>query len=415
MARIEATQSGRGLITELGLDRPKGAILKGLSPHTRSLDTIDLAIKAAAIRPEPLTVITLPTPVEINAKSTVEAPKGPDLADIIDLNEHRAQRGLGRLRNAGRRIAASTAAAAFGVAALGAPVMASEAQKPSAIVMEGQMPSYSPTLVFDGKTAGFEAQAAWINPEKITSPAQAAAMFGADKYSKNPSNWFINSDGGATLEPNSGRVHRVRTNGAVVEAWIKIRKAGRDAETLVANPNDVAKLDITGGTFWKAQPGQEDALWAQVLKQVIAKEKIEQPDVSVLPVCKPESDYRSVTPNKVASPAQAAALFGGDKYTKNPAHWEINQYGGAHLLGNTSAHRVKLAGSVLESWVKVRRQGIDALTMVMYGPDHADIFGGTFWMPKPGDGRALWRQVWNQVNAKEPKEQPGVLVIPVCN
>jgi hypothetical protein len=156
-------------------------------------------------------------------------------------------------------------------------------------------------------------------------------------------------------------------------------------------------------------------LWAQVRKQVIANEAKTQPDVSVLPICLPSKDNRAVTPVKISSKQQAATLYGGDSYSKNPQNWIINQYGGAELIPSGTAHRVKLNGAVLEGWVKVTRQGIDAMTFVAIQVNHIDINGGTVWKPKSGDANALFYQLLAQVKAKEAVQQPGVGVYPVCN
>lgn len=432
--RAGITLSGKGIITELRLDRLKGGTLKGLSPHTRSLDTIDLAIKAAAVRPEPtITVITLPAPVEINTKNTAEAPKGPDLAGIIDLNEHRGQKGLGRLRNAGRRIAAGTAAAVFGVAAFGTPVMAAADQQPSAYTVEGQIPSSNPNIVvFKDGQALSAINSSEINYAAIEQTAvSAAARYGYDTWTNDWHNWTIHENGAAaTLEPDpSGLAHRVRVNGAVIDGWLKVNRPGIEAVPVVVNPRGIEYMDLQAGTFRLFPKSKRNAAFNKLVMQVRRTEKKAQPGTDVMPVCVPSHvETRWVNPAIIPSAAYAAEHYGNDPYSKLESSWEINSDGGAHFIPDPLglSHSLKLAGVVIDAYLAINRDGTDALAIVgaPHGPgpyDKLTVTGGTVWKPQThADLNALDWQVWRQAKAREqgPVDQGGqlgVLIVMVCN
>ena len=119
---------------------------------------------------------------------------------------------------------------------------------------------------------------------------------------------------------------------------------------------------------------------------------------------------------KIESAKAAAERFGADAYSKNPLNWEINEYGGAWLHDNPTdlISRVNTTGAVVEGWIKPKKRNseFDAITVVAH-PSVAEIEiqGGTFWDFGSNQNQGF-RQVLGQVEAKEPKEQPGVVVLP---
>lgn len=332
---------------------------------------------------------------------------------------------MGRSEINHRRVELAVAGAGIATALTGGSALGAENNnQPRAIVTEGQMPSLNSGLIFEAKTAQLASE--WINPVAIESAEEAARLFGQDSYSENPDNWSINEFGGATLNPDSrGYVHRVNTNGAVVEAWIKINKPGaHKAQTLVADPTEVDRLDINGGTFWKAPQGQAEELWVQVRKQVIAKEAIEQPDVTVVPVCTPGTgdprDGRWINPINIPSAEYAAKTFGRDKYSKNPNNWTRHADGTATLNEDPKgiAHKVTFGNAVATVWNKVDTEnGIDAVNGVATQLRRRGMYinSGTFYNATKADSYALFWQLLDQTIAREAKEQPGTLVLPYCN
>lgn len=309
----------------------------------------------------------------------------------------------------------------------GSAAVANADNRPSAIVVEGQMPSLnSPITLFQregARVAAVESQ--YVQPIRVESQEQAASLFGVDSYSQNPDNWKINEYGGATLKPDSSnQVHRVKANGAVVEGWIKIKKNGEhQAQTFVARPRDTKKLDINGGTFWRAPQGQEKNLWRQVREQVKAKEAVTQPDVDVVPVCKPgdKEITRWVTPKRITSRKIAANRYGMDAYSKNPRNWVLNKDGSATLKEDPSGLEHEITPSqhgVLTGWNKVDRvSGYDAQAFVAVQlPKGLFAKGVTAYEARTeADSIALFYQLLRQTTKREAKEQPGVLVLPLCN
>lgn len=310
----------------------------------------------------------------------------------------------------------------------GTAAVANVDNRPLAIVTEGQMPSLnSPITLFQrepGSVTVSAVETPYVQPIRVESAEQAATLFGADAYSQNPDNWKINEYGGATLKPDqSNKVHRVKTNGAVVEGWIKIKKNGEHkAQTFVARPRDAKKLDINGGTFWKAPEGQEKNLWRQVRDAVIRKEAVTQPDVNVVPVCVPDGaeSTRWVKPERIKSRQYAANTYGQDKYSRNPNNWKLNRDGSATLREDPSGleHEVtpgKLG--VLTGWNKVDRvNGYDAIAFVAVQLPHGlRAKGVTAYKAGTGDRVNLFKQLLQQTVNREAKEQPGVIVLPLCN
>jgi len=340
---------------------------------------------------------------------------------MANTKETRIQKFKKRVKTVGKlAVSGALAAEIAGVSA----VAAAEPQRPPAIIAEGQMPSLnSPIVVFEQSSQiRPEASANYVDPIEVESVEQAASLFGGDAYSKNPDNWKINEFGGATLKPDSsGKAHRVRTNGAVVEGWIKINKPGENqAQTLVSRPRDVKKLDINGGTFWLFE--DELAGWRQVRKAVIAKEAdpiTGQPDVDVVPVCLPGKDSnRSVTPARIKSRVTIAQRIGRDKWARNPNNWILNRDGSATLREDPSGleHEVATAGTVLTGWNKIDRvRGFDASPFVASQVRELYAKGITVYLPKDGDAVALHHQLYEQTVKREAREQPGTIVNSYCN
>ncbi len=247
----------------------------------------------------------------------------------------------------------------------------------------------------------------WANPIKIESAKAAATRFGGT-----PEDWEINQYGGAHFKDHA-KVVRLKTDGVVVEGWIKSEMEGaRDALTFVSDTN-VPFVELNGGTFWDF--GGNEAGFAQVLGQVKDKEAKEQPDVLVVPLCgdlKP-IDTVDVTVNKVISASDAARRFGIEgTYSGKASSWEINEWGGAHLKETNAASLVNLNGAVLEGWVRANREdGRNAITFVT----HPNVLqmrtnGGTLW--NFADSNRGFQQLLDQVLSKEKVEQPDVTVLP---
>jgi hypothetical protein len=182
-------------------------------------------------------------------------------------------------------------------------------------------------------------------------------------------------------------------------------------------------MDLQGGTFRLFPASQREAAFNKLVAQMRAKEKIEQPGTNVMPVCVPlKKETRWVNPVAIQSADIAASRYGADSYSRNPANWEINQYGGAHLKEDPTglAHRIKAPDAVVDAYLAINRDGIDALAIVgaPHGPNayvYLDVSGATVWQPGKGDLNALHWQVARQQKANELKDQIGVLPISVCN
>lgn len=117
----------------------------------------------------------------------------------------------------------------------------------------------------------------------VGSPAEAAKRFGVEgDRSSIPDAWVINNYGGANLTDNpNGNASLVNLDGATLEGWIKANRVnGRDAITFVVHSN-VGQARVDGGTFWNFT--DPDRGFQQLLGQVLSKETVEQPDVTVLP------------------------------------------------------------------------------------------------------------------------------------
>jgi hypothetical protein len=130
------------------------------------------------------------------------------------------------------------------------------------------------------------------------------------------------------------------------------------------------------------------------------------------------------------TPESAAATFGQDEWSKNSENWEINEYGGAHLLPNPTGDvsRVKLTATTAgEFYIDVQspdplgsdgaQWGVRAITMVVDGStpeaQTVDVRGGTIWPQDQSDFNAFRDNLYNQVITKEAVEQPGIIVLPI--
>ncbi len=289
---------------------------------------------------------------------------------------------------------------------------------PSGVVVTMPPATEAPVASADTVTpsASAESSAAVLSAIKIESAQAAAQRFGADVYSSNPANWEINNYGGAHLKETENAV-KVKTAGAVLEGYFKAPMIGANSALTLVADSSVPMVEVNGATLWDFGPANEKAGFQQVLGQVEAKEPVEQPGVTVVPLC---GDLQPVNTTsealtKIASAEQAAQLFGADSYSSNPANWDINEYGGAHLKETGTASLVNLNGATLETWIKGNRaNGRDALTFVVHanvGQMRSD--GGTFWMFPNADGG--FQQLQGQVIAKEAVQQPDVTVLPAYN
>jgi hypothetical protein len=274
--------------------------------------------------------------------------------------------------------------------------------------------------------------------EKIKSAEEAAKRFGHDAWTKDPKNWKVNKFGGAELKGDpTGLIHRAKVAGAVIEGWIKVDRPGSkiDALPFVVNPRGVYFMDMTAGTFWVWPAKYREEQFNRMVGVLRAKEKVEQPGTNVIPVCIPRKiETATVTEaqlDKYASVAEAIKRLGvlGDSYTMNPANWEINQYGGAHLKADLTGKVHMLKADKYTTWdafvyikrfEKPRAGKFNALGFAGHPtPPNAigyvEATGGTAWTAKPGFERKLFFQVLRQLKARELVEQPGTLVNPVCN
>jgi hypothetical protein len=142
----------------------------------------------------------------------------------------------------------------------------------------------------------------------------AAAMFGADSFSKDWHSWGIDKYGQAYLINTTGKATRVNTGNlkyspfrATIDGW-RVANVGeytaenRNAIAVVINPN-VGTADVTEGTMWLFDKEQEG--YRQLLKQMLDKEPTEQPGVLVEPIkqCPPD-----LSPAPSASPTYEAPL-----------------------------------------------------------------------------------------------------------
>ena len=321
-----------------------------------------------------------------------------------------------RIHTARGRVSAALAGA-LAITAIGGGASAAEAELPQPILREGQFPAWDgPITIFTSSQV--ETTVSIIPVKKIRSPRAAAEMFGGDLYSKDPDNWKINEFGGATLrEDPSGRTHRVRTNGAVFEGYVRVPREGIDSIAFVVNPNDVPRMDFNGATAWLFKASDTEQGFKQVKKQVTDRLRGEQRGVNVEPANQPTiRGDRSVTPARIRNRRQAAEELGvrGDPYTRDRNNWEINDDGGASLVGDPTglAHRINTDGEVAEGYINIDRpRGIDALSFVAMDRRRLDVYSATVWVPrKLRQLKALFGQVFRQ---KKENRQDGVLVIPI--
>ncbi len=294
-------------------------------------------------------------------------------------------------------------------------------QQGSNIARAGQLESATVFAPGIEHTPGIEPTAEWVDNVRIKSREEAVELFGIEGTPSADINlWEINKDGGAHYKGVDGKVTRVRSNGAVVDAWIEIQRKGKhQAQSIVANPLDVDEVDVNQATLWKAKQGQERALWEKIREEHKDVEERTQPDVATLPLCKPLPEtHNPVTPRKV-SLKQIIKRHAGDAYTRDRRNWKRVE-SGWQLIPDPAGfhHRLRLERSVLRGWMQIDRlDGTDALAVVATHVKAIDVMGGTLYVPKKGELRDLFYQVEGQLQEEEATnpDQKGVLVIPVCN
>ena len=130
----------------------------------------------------------------------------------------------------------------------------------------------------------------WVPVAKMTAK-QAAVKFGRDAYTKNYKNWGVNKYGAPYINPDkSGLAHKINATGVVVDGWLAIdRVSGYDALPFVASPQGplaFQNIDVQGATIWIPQRASDrNALHWQVLRQLRAREALEQPGTLVTSFC----------------------------------------------------------------------------------------------------------------------------------
>ncbi len=289
---------------------------------------------------------------------------------------------------------------------------------------------------FTGFTDAVEARRR-VTPERMT-PELAARRFGVilrdqngdiiDDYSTQVSSWEINDDGGAHMkDAPDGKVHRVRLqttiNGrprkAVAEGWYPIEKDGTEAQTFVADPQDVKFVEAVGLTLWLAPEGKEKALWYQVRDELIPKLRDRDSSVRVITMGRPIIEHRPVFPISITV-EEAAARWGKDYWTGNSENW-IYINGGVQVLEDPSGkeHEVTAGdGAIWVAWNKVPRpEGarFDAQTLVACDDKGFFIKAGSLYVFKEIDKRAGHAKLYEETVRRERRQQPGTLVIPVFN
>lgn len=132
-------------------------------------------------------------------------------------------------------------------------------------------------------------------PEMPNVKEDAARLYGADDYSRNPDNWSIYklANGevtGATLRANPDSTHtRVNVSGAALEAYLEIQDKGEVAAfphgkrpmVFVVDGRTVPQFDIRGGTFWTASQIPTDLFVDMVYNNLVERECREQPGAIV--------------------------------------------------------------------------------------------------------------------------------------
>ena len=231
---------------------------------------------------------------------------------------------MGQRRKASR-LSVNTLAGGLGLAFLGGfgnPIPAPTLENPPAIVIEGQMPSLSSSIVvFNNEQALDAVKSPETSKSAIKETAQSAAKrYGADTYSEDWHNWKMTENNtAATLKPDpSGLAHRVRVNGAVIEGWLGVKRPGIDAVPVVVNPRGIQKMDLQGGTFRLFPVSQREEQFNRLVDGTRIKEKNKQPGTDVMPVCVPlQKETRWVNPAKIPSRSYAAKQYGADTYSRN--------------------------------------------------------------------------------------------------
>jgi hypothetical protein len=284
------------------------------------------------------------------------------------------------------------------------------------------LPTSSPTE----SATPTESPSATPSPElvRVATPEDAARMFGADDYTRLASSWEINQYGQAHLKDrlNDNHAVRIRTNGAVADGWVRVPQYdGRiDSENIVSIADE---LDVNGVTLWLFRNRDQGLI--QIATQQYQHELTAQPGTLQNCVYTPDAPTRYLDTShliKIAGTGEAAkkiaaARYGADSYSLDWHHWIINQYGQAELIASGRASRVRTGKATVDGWWLANTdrntaEGRRAIVVVV-NPNlqFADINGGTFWLFD--DEQAGYRQILAQVMAKEPNEQPEVLVYPI--
>lgn len=297
---------------------------------------------------------------------------------------------------------------------------------------DGRTPVSTPT----GGEAGFPTL-----PEATVD--QAVRRFGVGRYSQLSTSWEIINEGSRNRtfhlidEPN-GEHTRVNTDTATIDGYLKLNKPGNPSLTVVVDGTAVPQVDLIGGTFRNIEGQSSMQTVMDVWHAVAAKEPVEQPGVIFLPVgFRPEGCDASSTEVRITSAADAAARFGVDNWSSNPANWNVayedGDIIGLHLNvdGSGVTHRVgNLGGTFFEGYVDIKDAGevpffaqqgtgVRALTFVGNGTvvDAMDMRGGTIWIPKhavsANDLNVRTIDLFRKVFEKERNEQPGTLVLPL--
>lgn len=132
---------------------------------------------------------------------------------------------------------------------------------------------------------------------------------------------------------------------------------------------------------------------------------------------------------RISSPEEAARTYGADDYTRDSRHWEINEFGGAHLIpdSNGNVHAVNVRNDVWEGYNEGKNPdpkgsggvGVRAQAFVIDGEGVpgdqkiVDMRGGTVWRFTSETHVQGRETLWGQVTDKERREQPGIAVWPV--
>lgn len=153
------------------------------------------------------------------------------------------------------------------------------------------------------------------------------------------------------------------------------------------------------------------------------------------PQATPKSTETAGGNGEVLNPVDPAATFGDSTWADMAANWKISRFNENRTNGyglnpepNGEHVRIKTAGRASEAYLDLKdgggisffekiSKGRRALVFVTNGQSvpNLDIRGGTMWETSLQEFKddKLVHNLWNQLNEREAKEQPGALVIPV--